>query len=704
MVKKITRVITYLCLVTAMMMAIAGCDAGRSKANLAYIEALEYQDNEQYEECLQSLDKALKLGYEERIIYDDIGYTYILMEEYETALKYLHKAEAIQSLDESLCTDLGIAYYHLGRYEDAIEKSMTALEFNNNNLAALSVIGTAHMQLGNYAEAMKYMRSYLTYEPGDYEAKRELTYCYINQGRLLDAYNYINQVTIDHSDIYEAFDVKGYVMEQLDSSDNIESYYMEVRDKFPDEIDAWLNLGMYYYNKNLYRESVAEFEDVYKRYPMKSVVSRWLSMAYSQVREVDKAIEFAQMAIDLEPDSLNNNNMGNILYEQTRYLESIPYYRKAVKKDTEHDDTYSVNLMYAHMLAKQYQQAIDYGKSILTKYKDSYEVPKIIGLAYFEKNIFNEAVAYFIKAEDRGIPEKDISLLLARGYYHLGNYDEAKKYIQKCLDDNLDDEAAMELKESINLVEGDSTKLIQTIVEDYYLYYKENQESGTTSNSVDTEKLFKSLIKRDDPYSYYIYGDLYDNLINNKTSSIDFQEIDDKTILINIRFFNADTDHIFTEYIDTIENPESKTLMINVMDNGGGHTVSTVNMLDRLLPAVTVCTLIDRLGTTYPYYTSASKIDFNHIYVFINKNSASASELMTLALDTYLDNVTIVGERSHGKGVGQYVFDNPNKKEAYFIVNHYWNVREINIMDVGVKPDIKVMNPTIKKIFKAIGR
>lgn len=47
---------------------------------------------------------------------------------------------------------------------------------------------------------------------------------------------------------------------------------------------------------------------------------------------------------------------------------------------------------------------------------------------------------------------------------------------------------------------------------------------------------------------------------------------------------------------------------------------------------------------------------FNNIYVLTNENSASCSKLVTLGLKTYLDNVTVIGKRTYGKGVGQLVY------------------------------------------------
>ncbi len=53
--------------------------------------------------------------------------------------------------------------------------------------------------------------------------------------------------------------------------------------------------------------------------------------------------------------------------------------------------------------------------------------------------------------------------------------------------------------------------------------------------------------------------------------------------------------------------------------------------------------------------------------------------------------------------MGQLSFEEPNKKSAYYVVNHYWNVRENNIMGVGIEPDVIVNKPSINANLKAIG-
>jgi C-terminal processing protease CtpA/Prc len=63
---------------------------------------------------------------------------------------------------------------------------------------------------------------------------------------------------------------------------------------------------------------------------------------------------------------------------------------------------------------------------------------------------------------------------------------------------------------------------------------------------------------------------------------------------------------------------------------------------------------------------------------------------VALSLKTYLPNVTIVGKNTFGKGVGQTVFENKENKYIIFLTDSFWNVKETNILEIGVQPDIIV--------------
>jgi C-terminal processing protease CtpA/Prc len=83
-------------------------------------------------------------------------------------------------------------------------------------------------------------------------------------------------------------------------------------------------------------------------------------------------------------------------------------------------------------------------------------------------------------------------------------------------------------------------------------------------------------------------------------------------------------------------------------------------------------------------------IEFESIVILVDENTASASELFTLSLSEFLDNVTIIGRTTFGKGVGQTVYEDIKNEYVIYLVSFYWNVMEQNINKTGIEPDILI--------------
>ncbi|MNJ44958.1 hypothetical protein D3C77_400320 [compost metagenome] len=67
-----------------------------------------------------------------------------------------------------------------------------------------------------------------------------------------------------------------------------------------------------------------------------------------------------------------------------------------------------------------------------------------------------------------------------------------------------------------------------------------------------------------------------------------------------------------------------------------------------------------------------------------------------------MPNVTIIGQDTYGKGVGQSVFEDKENKIMVIAVNHYWNVRQNNIMYSYISPDIYVKSSKLEDYMKAV--
>lgn len=674
----------------------------------AYNEAVSLMDQNEPYAAIDKLNEALEAGYPKDVIYNDMCLVYNQAGDYEQGLHYIEMAHQIAPNDSIQYSNHGNSLYGLSRYDEAHEIYLKAIELDASNPYGFYGAYSTYYLFGNNEEATPMLETYMEKVPDDYEASIELVGLYLENGDVMKAYAEAERMEQVLPDNFDVLDTKGYVLEFVESKDNVEDYYHDLKERFPDTYAAWINLPMYYHDIGLYNEAIAALEDVIEAFPDETEAYVGISASYSMLGEFDKAVMYSETAMELNPSAENINAHGNTLFDQSNYLEAIDYYLMAEADREAGDETYWSNIVYAYYLAHRYQKCIDYGLSIMDEIVYSYEIPVIVAYAYTEKCAYDKAIEYLEIAVELGMPQESLNYDIAENYYYMGDYDNAAIYLERCLDENLDDYDAQYLIETLRLKESGSENIVRSIISDYYLY-----ADYTSINSVDTstfkdldyvstEALFYELVEPDDMYSFYIYGDMYDYVMYDESSSIDFEMVDDNTILVNISFFGEQTDDAFIEYIDAIENPEEKDLIINLMGNGGGLTYSAVNILDTLLPSLTVCSLIDREGYSYPYYTNESHIGFNHIYILIDSGSASASELTTLGLMTFHRDVTVIGEQSHGKGVGQIFFDEPNKQAAYFVVNHYWNVREENIMGVGITPDVMMESPTLEACLSYI--
>jgi C-terminal processing protease CtpA/Prc len=121
-----------------------------------------------------------------------------------------------------------------------------------------------------------------------------------------------------------------------------------------------------------------------------------------------------------------------------------------------------------------------------------------------------------------------------------------------------------------------------------------------------------------------------------------------------------------------------------------------------LLPECTTSYIIDRNGYINSYNSDKGQVSFKNILVLVDENSASSAELLALGLKKYLNNVTIIGKPTFGKGVGQNIYEDKQKKYMIFLVSFYWNVKEENISGSKIYPDVKINTTSNEEYIRAI--
>lgn len=178
-------------------------------------------------------------------------------------------------------------------------------------------------------------------------------------------------------------------------------------------------------------------------------------------------------------------------------------------------------------------------------------------------------------------------------------------------------------------------------------------------------------------------------LIQIKSIYSELKEIDDHKIgYIYISVFASNTANQFKAAVESLEKQGMDSLIIDVRYNTGGHLTSAVEILSYLLSSDKVIYQIESKGITTKYYSKGSETKTYPIVVLQNKNSASASELLSAALKEEYG-ATIIGEVSYGKGTVQELVTLTDGTQYKFTTKKWLTPKGNWINGVGVSVDIE---------------
>ena len=183
------------------------------------------------------------------------------------------------------------------------------------------------------------------------------------------------------------------------------------------------------------------------------------------------------------------------------------------------------------------------------------------------------------------------------------------------------------------------------------------------------------------------------------TESVISKLLDNGTLYVQITNFAEKTGADFEIAVDEGMSKGAKSLIIDLRNNPGGLLTSVKQVADKLLHESTIMKIVDSKGKETIEKATGKGIDIP-IVVLINKGSASASEVLSVALH---DNkkATLVGEKSFGKGIIQSIFpiNNGGKTEGIkMTVAEYFGPNGTKIHKVGLEPDYKVEQKNYSKI------
>ena len=156
---------------------------------------------------------------------------------------------------------------------------------------------------------------------------------------------------------------------------------------------------------------------------------------------------------------------------------------------------------------------------------------------------------------------------------------------------------------------------------------------------------------------------------------------------INISSFVKGTDDDFKMAVKDLKAKGCTKFILDLRDNGGGLTEPSIEIADYLLPACKIMSENTKDGSETVYNSKASAADLDMV-ILVNENTASASEILTAALQ---DNKagTVIGTKTYGKGVTQMLKKFGDGTAVKITVTEYFRPNGETVNGVGVTPDIE---------------
>jgi carboxyl-terminal processing protease len=142
---------------------------------------------------------------------------------------------------------------------------------------------------------------------------------------------------------------------------------------------------------------------------------------------------------------------------------------------------------------------------------------------------------------------------------------------------------------------------------------------------------------------------------------------------IKINRFAETTYEEFMAGLTALKKTGIKSLVIDVRDNGGGYMEEAVAIADELLKdeQLIVFTKSKNGAIDKIFATAKGSFENGAVFVLINENSASASEILAGAIQDN-DRGTVVGRRSFGKGLVQREMDFNDGSAVRLTVARYY--------------------------------
>lgn len=178
---------------------------------------------------------------------------------------------------------------------------------------------------------------------------------------------------------------------------------------------------------------------------------------------------------------------------------------------------------------------------------------------------------------------------------------------------------------------------------------------------------------------------------NIKINHVESKVLENNIGYIEFNSFDDGCSKEFKNKLEELKKQNIKSLIIDIRGNGGGLVDEALDIADYIVEKdKTLLITVDKNQNEEITKAKIDPIIDVPVVLLMNETSASASEILAGALK---DNgkVTIVGEKSYGKGVIQELLTLKDGSGLKITTNEYYTPNHNKINKIGITPDVEVV-------------
>ncbi|MDF9408578.1 S41 family peptidase [Pelotomaculum isophthalicicum JI] len=183
------------------------------------------------------------------------------------------------------------------------------------------------------------------------------------------------------------------------------------------------------------------------------------------------------------------------------------------------------------------------------------------------------------------------------------------------------------------------------------------------------------------------------------TPTVIWKVLDDGTGYIGLNKFGVNTADEFDKALTKLKQQGVTALILDVRDNPGGILGEAVRIAsDFVESGQLVTSTVDKNGERQEYHTKGAAIGLGiRTVVLIDRNSASASEILAGALQDY-HAATLIGGTTYGKGTVQTIIPLKSGGALKLTIAKYLTPKDRVVNGIGLNPDYQVLTPGLQLI------